>query len=159
MEEVYPRPESKTTQPEVYCSEYGKGRVVYFPFDLDRIFLEVMAVDHLQLLRNSIEWAANEPPPVRVTGPGVLDITAWRQKSSMTVHLVNLTNPMYMRGPLREIIPVGRQTVHLTLPLGAVPKAVRLLTAGTTPVHRVRGSSLEVEVPAIDLHEVVAIDL
>jgi hypothetical protein len=159
MEEVYPRAESKTSQPEAYCFERGKGRVVYFPFDLDRIFLEVMAVDHLQLLRNAIEWAANEPQPVRVTGPGILDITAWRQKDSMTVHLVNLTNPMYMRGPLREIIPVGKQTVHLKLPQGLTPKTVKLLSAGVTPVYRLRDRQLEVDVPSVALHEVVAIDL
>ena len=43
----------------------------------------------------------------RSKGPGVLDVTVWRQRDSMTVHLVNLTNPMMMKGPLREIIPVG----------------------------------------------------
>ena len=159
MEEVYPRAGSKTSQPEVYCFERGKGRIVYFPFDLDRVFLEVMAVDHLRLLRNAVEWTMNEPQPVRVTGPGVLDITAWRQKNSMTVHLVNLTNPMYMRGPLREFIPVGKQTVHLQLPQAATPKAVKLLTAGGTPVFRVRNGEIEVEVPSVELHEVVAIDL
>jgi len=27
----------------------------------------------------------------------VLDVTVWRQEHSMTVHLVNLTNPMMMK--------------------------------------------------------------
>ena len=31
---------------------------------------------------------------VSVTGHCVLDVTAWRQKNSMTLHLVNLTNPI-----------------------------------------------------------------
>ena len=34
----------------------------------------------------------------------------------MTVHLVNLTNPMMMKGPLREIIPVGPERVRIRLP-------------------------------------------
>ena len=37
----------------------------------------------------------------------MLDVTVWRQRESMTVHLVNLTNPMMMKGPLREVIPIG----------------------------------------------------
>ena len=79
--------------------------MVYFPWDIDRTFWEVLAVDHGKLLRNAVDWAANEPRPVTVTGPGVLDVTVWRQKDSMTVHLVNLTNPMMMKGPLREFHP------------------------------------------------------
>ena len=39
----------------------GKGRVVYFPWDIDRTFWEVLAVDHGKLLRNAVDWAANEP--------------------------------------------------------------------------------------------------
>ena len=86
-------------------------------------------VDHVKLLRNAVDWATNEEPPVTVTGPGVLDVTVWRQKDSLTVHLVNLTNPMMMKGPVRELIPVGEQKVRLRLPEGAKPKQVRLLAA------------------------------
>ena len=82
MEEVFPRADSKTAHPEAYCMQHGRGRVVYFPFDLDRTFFEVMAVDHLTLLRNAVEWAADEEPALRVTGPGILDTTVFRQKKS-----------------------------------------------------------------------------
>ena len=66
----------------------GKSRIVYIPWGIDRTFWEVMAVDHGKLLGNAVEWAANEERPVTVTGPGVLDVTVWRQQESMTVHLV-----------------------------------------------------------------------
>ena len=83
----------------------AESRVVYVPWDIDRTFWDVMCVDHLRLLQNAIRWAANEPPPVVVEGPGLIDVTVWRQRDSITVHLVNLTNPMMMKGPLREVIP------------------------------------------------------
>ena len=92
-----------------------------------------MCVDHGRLLRNAIAWAANEPPPVEVEGPGLLDVTVWRQRDSMTVHLVNLTNPMMMKGPLREAIPVGPQRVRVRLPARTRARRVQLLTAGTSP--------------------------
>jgi len=66
--------------------------------------------------------ATNIEPPVQVTGPGVLDVTAWRQAGSMSVHLVNLTNPMMMKGPFRELITVGEQRVVVKLPAGAAAK-------------------------------------
>ena len=111
MEDVYPRVPRTETR-ELYLREAGRGRVVYIPWDIDRTFWEVLAVDHGRLLRNAIAWATNEPQPVEVEGPGVLDVTVWRQRGSMTVHLVNLTNPMMMKGPLREVMPVGPQRVR-----------------------------------------------
>ena len=41
MEEVYPRV-PKTDIPGVYMREVGKGRVVYFPWDIDRTFWETL---------------------------------------------------------------------------------------------------------------------
>ena len=93
------------------------------------------------------------------TGPGVLDVTAWRQKASMTVHLVNLTNPMMMKGPFRELIPVGEQEVVVRLPEGRKARRVQLLVAGREVHGEQDGSPPEVTVPSILDHEVVAIDL
>jgi len=96
---------------------------------------------------------------VEVTGQGVIDLTVWRQQNSCTVHLVNLTNPMMMKGPLREFIPLGEQRVRVRLPDNAAPKSVRLLAAqGTVPIKR-DGEYLEVTIPSIVDHEIVAIDL
>jgi putative glycosyl hydrolase-like family 6 (GHL6) protein/glycosyl hydrolase family 42 (putative beta-galactosidase) len=157
MEDVYPRVGHTSTR-EIYLRDLGRSRVVYIPWDIDRTFWEVMCVDHLRLLRNAIEWAVNETPSVAVEGPGVLDVTVWRQRDSMTVHLVNLTNSMMMKGPLREVIPVGPQRVRVRLPDGTTPRKVHLLTAGTTLNARTAGGVCSVTVPSVDVHEVIAID-
>jgi len=156
MEKVYVR-EPRTDIPQVFLREAGAGRVAYFPWDADRIFWEVLSVDHLKLLRNAVAWATNEDLPVSVTGPGVLDVTVWRQKDSLTVHLVNLTNPMMMKGPVREILPVGEQRVRVRVPDGLRAKQLRFLVAGTAPPFRQSGEWLEVTVPSIHVHEVVAV--
>jgi hypothetical protein len=177
MEKVYPRV-PRTDVPQVFLREVELGRavlsppsgavrtprptharIVYFPWDIDRTFWEVLSVDHLKLLRNAVTWAANEDPVVTVTGPGVLDVTVWRQKASLTVHLVNLTNPMMMKGPVRELMPVGKQQVRVRLPEGTRVRKVRLL-AGDKTAHTERtGTYLSVTVPSVLDHEVVAIDL
>jgi len=158
MEEVFPR-EPKTDIPEVYLRQAGGGRVVYFPWDIDRTFWEVLALDHFKLLRNAVDWAANEPRPVLVEGPGVLDVTIWRQQDSMTVHLVNLTNPMMMKGPLREFLPLPPQQVTIRLPEGRKGRAVKLLASGQTPHVQQTVGQIRLTVPAIVDHEVIAIDL
>ena len=56
MEQVYPRV-PKTDMPGVFAREDGRGRVVYFPLDMDRTFWEVLSPDHGLLLRNAVDWA------------------------------------------------------------------------------------------------------
>jgi hypothetical protein len=158
MEEVYARV-PRTNIPGVYAREVGRGRVVYFPFDIDRTFWEVLASDHGQVLKNAVAWATNEPPPLIVEGRGVIDVSVWMQKDSMTAHLVNLTNPMMMKGPVRELIPAPPQRVAFRAPEGSRVRGVRLLVSGATPEVKREGDFLRLEVPSIDLHEVIAVDL
>jgi len=159
MEKVYAR-QPRTDIPQVFLSEHaGGGRVAYFPWDVDRTYWEVLSTDHGKLLRNAVAWATNEEAPVTVAGIGVLDVTLWRQKASVTVHLVNLTNPMMMKGPIRELFPVGEQKVRVRLEGAASAKGVRLLVANTVPSFRQDAEWLEVTVPSIVDHEVVAIDI
>jgi hypothetical protein len=94
-----------------------------------------------------------------VEGPGLFDVTAWRQKDSLTVHLVNLTNAMAMKGPVREFVPVGPMTVTIRLPPGTRPRRVQLLVAGTAAPADEAGGMLTVIVPSVRDHEVVAVDL
>ena len=158
MEAVFPRP-AERKDPGVFLRQIGRGRVVYFPFDLDRTFWEVLNVDHGKLLRNAVLWASNEPQPLTVKGPGLIDVSIWTQKDSMTVHLVNLTNPMAMKGPLREIIPLSRQELSVAIPAGKHIAKAHLLVAGKDVAYQQEGKFVHLDVPWIDLHEVVAFDL
>ncbi|MGP8244051.1 MAG: beta-galactosidase trimerization domain-containing protein [Bryobacteraceae bacterium] len=145
--------------PGVMAHSFGSGRVVYFPWDIDRTFWEIMCQDHGIVLANAVRWAANEEQPLRVEGPGVLDVALWKQQSSVTAHLVNLTNPMMMKGPLRETLPIGPQKVRVKLPEGARARNVRFLVSEAKPQWRQNGAWIETTTPPISLHEVVAIDL
>jgi hypothetical protein len=88
----------------------------------------------------------------------VLDVTVWEQRNSITVHLVNLTNPMMMKGPVRELIPIGPQTVRLRMPEGRRAGRIRLLAAAANPQVDHSGRYVTVTVPSIVDHEVVAVD-
>jgi len=140
-----------------YWREVGRGRVVYLPMDIDRCFWQVMSPDHLLVLRNAVQWAADEEPFVSVAGPGVLDISCWRLPDCITIHLVNLTNPMLLRTPFRELIPMGPYRIELTLPPGVSVNEVRSLATETDLAMSSRDGKLTLEVPSILLHEVLAI--
>jgi hypothetical protein len=158
MEEVFPRKDVKG-QLGAVTRMVGKGRVVYFPGDIDRTFWETLDYDQARLLRNAVLWATDEPAPLTVEGKGILDVAIWSQKDSITAHLVNLTNPMMMKGPVREIIPISSQQVCVRIPQGRKVIRVHLLVAGTDATYTNDGGVVRLQVPTIALHEVVAIDL
>jgi len=158
MEHVYPR-EPETDIREIYLREIGESRIVYFPWDIDRTFWEILNVDHGKLIRNAVQWALNEELPVTVRGQGILDITVWQQQQSMTVHLVNFTNPMMMKGPFRELIPLFDQDVRIQIPSGKKVENVKLLVSGLALEYEVSNGHVELVVPKILDHEVIALDL
>jgi len=157
MEKVYPR----VPRTDISCLylRQAAGRVAYFPFDIDRTFWEVLCADHLKVMHNTLVWANDEAPMVEVNGPGLLDVTAWRNSGSITIHMVNLTNPMAMKGPYRDFFPVGPQTVRLRLPGDVSAKRARLLAAGKDVPIEHSGGRLSVTVPSIFDHEVLAIEI
>jgi hypothetical protein len=156
MEDVYPRVPDTDTR-EIYLRKIGKGRVAYIPGDLDRSFWQLLNTDHGRLLRNTIRWALNEKPIVEIKAAGVIDVAVWEQKSSMTVHLVNLTNPMMMKGPFRELYPVDAQ-VSIRIPHNKKVAGVRLLMMDIKPAFVNKEGVITLEVNKILDHEIVAVD-
>ncbi len=76
----------------------------------------------------------------------------------MTVHLVNLSNPMMMKGPLREFLPLPPQQVTIRLPEGQKSRTVKLLASGQTPRVQQTNGQIRLTIPSILDHEVVCID-
>jgi hypothetical protein len=65
---------------------------------------------------------------------------------------------MFMKGPVRELVPAGAQTVRVQLPQGRTAGGVKLLSSGAQAPYRLERQALVVEVPSILLHEVIAVD-
>lgn len=164
MEKVYPR-QTRTDIAGVYlrpspdASSAGGGRVVYFPWDIDRTFWEVLDVDHFKLLRNAVQWASNEQPSLELDGPGLIELTVWQSPEAWVIHLVNHTNPMYLKGPFREFIRAGEQRLRLRLPRGRSARKVRLLVAEANPRVEHFGTDIVITIPSVLDHEVIAVDL
>ncbi len=77
----------------------------------------------------------------------------------MTVHLVNFTNPMMMKGPFRELIPLQDQEVKIQIPPGKKVVKAQLLVSGLAPEYKISEGNVVLVVPKILDHEVIALDL
>lgn len=157
MEEVYPR-ESTDASPEIFHSEFGRGRVVYFCGDIDRRFWEFLTPDQGKVLVNSVLWTMNDRRSIKVAGQGYIDVTCWRDDQTLCVHIVNMTNPHAMRGPMREIFPVSHLDVSVRLPDGRRGVA-RSLSSGATLESSENGEWLCVHLSEVLVHEAIVISL
>jgi hypothetical protein len=66
---------------------------------------------------------------------------------------------MMMKGPIRELLPIDEQRVRIRLPGGAKASKVQLLVAGGRPELVESPGHVDVTVPSILDHEVIAVDL
>jgi hypothetical protein len=154
MEELYAR--RPPQDPAVVARQRpGEGRTVHIAFDIGSLFWETLQPDHGRLVAGAVTWALGAAPRVDVSGPGLHDIAVHETDGELAVCLVNLTNPMAMRGPVRELIPVGPLSVSVALPAGSSGAAARLLVAGATPEVTVADGRLTVVVDSVELLEVL----
>jgi hypothetical protein len=112
-----------------------------------------------RLLVNTIRWQLNGNVPVSVDGDGLMEVIAWQTQPGYAIHLLNYNGPNAFRGHMRKLIPLGPQVVRVTLPSVKPIRAVRLLRAGGTATFRQSDRTIEVSVPSVDLHEVVALEV
>ncbi|WP_417308071.1 family 10 glycosylhydrolase [Devosia sp.] len=154
MEEVYPR-EAPKGAAVVTRQHDGGGRTVFIPWNIGGIFWEVMTRDHGQLIENAVRWALGKRPDVETTGKSVLDISVREGADATTVVLNNLTNPMMMKGPIREIYPVGPQQLSIAIPEGRSFAAAEALVAGGTLDATEKDGRVSVTIPGLDTLEAI----
>jgi hypothetical protein len=156
MEEVYPRQEPEGAA--VVARETGHGgRAVYIPWNIGEVFWAVLAEDHGRLIANAVRWALGKRPAVEVSGEGVVDIGLRESADGLVVSLVNLTNPMMMKGPLRKAMPIGRQVISAAVPAGRSGATAQLLLAEAAAEVTIAEGRAEIVVPSLTHMEVVEV--
>lgn len=102
------RERTDTAYPTVVVNTFGKGRVVYFANQTEKLCRTNGHEDFLDLYRNAIEWAAAEPFQMTVKAPGSVH-TTWLcrpdQPGKILLSFVNTTAGG--QRPVREVVPVG----------------------------------------------------
>ncbi|MEK1903438.1 MAG: hypothetical protein AAAB19_28115, partial [Rhizobium sp.] len=128
---------------------------VYIPWNIGEIFWEVFAVDHGRLIGNAVRWALGKTPRVTVEGSGVIDMALRENAEGVALSLFNLTNPMMMKGPIRENYPLATQTVSVEIPPGKSVAKAWLIVTDRAANFSVKDGRAQVEVPGIERLEVL----
>jgi hypothetical protein len=136
---------------------YGKGKVIYIPFDITWSFFRYGHEYLGRIIELALREAAAEPPPAEVTAPTIVQAMTYSQGNRTVVHLLNDISSFgrsqnvggessYIR---REIIPIHDITVTFK------DKALRrfLLVPSRTPLDPTpTPEGLRVSVPRLDVH-------
>ena len=107
-----PAEEAQHQQPAIIASEYGKGRVVYFPASIDKGLFFYPDTYMRQMLTNAARWVARDiPPPVEVKGPLILTTTFRRQPKGnrIVVHLLNQASSWGQHSIYQKLAPLPEE--------------------------------------------------
>jgi len=156
MEEVYPREAPRDAA--IVCREHPSGgRTAYAAFNLGAIYWEALQQDHGRLIVNLVDWALGGQRRVRLEGTGLVDVAVRERDGGLIVGLVNLDNPMAMRGQLHWLRPLDPQVVRVSLPEGVDGASARLVVSATDAESEIVGRELIVQIPATEVMELVDI--
>ena len=70
-------------------SSYGKGKVVYLPFDVSGSYFRYGHEYLARLMELALRQVATEPPPVEVEAPSIIEAVPQVQGDRLVVHLLN----------------------------------------------------------------------
>lgn len=158
MEEVYPRP-GETPPAVVTRTHTGGGRSVYIAFDIGEVYWRALQSDHGRLIAGAVTWAlGDQMPRVQVAGKGLVDLAVREGHDETAVTVVNLTDPMAMRGQRHDALPLHDQEVILRIPDGAQLSSAELVIAGRPARAEVRGQLVHIPIDRIDDLEVVHVN-
>jgi hypothetical protein len=152
----YPR-QPQTDEPAVVLRQNGKGRLAFFPGDIERTMWLSGSTDLSRLLQNAIRWVAGDNAPLTIEGRGFIEVFLWETQAGFAVHVLNYTNPNVHRGWVREFYPIGEQKVRMWLPAGRSVTRVELLRAGKNIPFHIAGGSVAFTIPSVDDYEVAAL--
>ena len=107
-----PAERANQQHPAIIASEYGRGRVVYFPASVDKGMFFYPDGYMRELLANAAQWVARDDrPPVEVDGPLILTATFRRQadKKRAIVHLLNQASSWGMHSIYQKLAPLPEE--------------------------------------------------
>lgn len=154
--------------PAIVARNHGKGRVVFLAAGLDAAYYLYSYPYQRIILRKAVQWAANQAPPVQVTGPMCLHTTVMRQTpptgDRLVVHLLNDLNSTGGHALPNDDVPLREETVPLSQvkvrfrPDYAI-RRVRQEPEGIDLPMQKTASGTEVIVPRVEIHTMIVAEM
>jgi hypothetical protein len=113
----------KSDRAVVYSTKIDEGEVAYFAGGLGKMMWKNDLPDYSAILEKMIYSDSSEGRLLMTDAPSTVNVTAYRIKTGITIHLVNGTGKI----PLDRVVPVGPIRIHLQ---GTTGKQVKWYAPG-----------------------------
>jgi hypothetical protein len=154
--------------PGVVTRRFGKGRVVYLAAGFDAAYYLYAYPYQRLVLRNAINWAADEPAPVIVDAPMCVHSTLMRQSNGagerLIAHLYNDVNTTAFHALPADDVPLREETLPIhDIRLTFAPRyrfqKIHVEPEGRELELRKSAEGTTVVVPRLDVHSMVVGEL
>ena len=145
-----------TNEPAVVLRESGKGRLAYFPGDIERTMWLRANRPQPSARRTQFAGSLGQLRGQR-RGQGLIEVFAWETEPGFAVHVLNYTNPNAHRRLGSRVLPHRRAESALQTAPGPASHARRTAArrAATFPSSHRR--SVEFTIPSVEDYEVAAL--
>ncbi len=145
-----------TDIPAAIAHRFGKGKVVFFPAMVDRLYERFGYPDHRRLIANAVRWALDYRDIVRLEAPVTVDLMlqAQPEQGRVIVHLINLTG----KRPQSETVPVHDLKLQVRLASGSSPKRVLRASSGASLPFGFSDGMVSVAIDRLDIYDLVVIE-
>ncbi|WP_422931261.1 ThuA domain-containing protein [Singulisphaera sp. PoT] len=154
--------------PGVVIHKYGEGRVAYLAAGFDSAYYIYAYPYQRLLLRNAIDWAASDGPPVRVEAPMCVHANLMRQRRDggqrLILHLFNDLNTSAAHALPNDDVPLREEVIPIhDIRIAFAPtyriRRVHLEPKGQGLSTQVTAQATIVVVPELDVHAMVVVEL
>jgi hypothetical protein len=140
-----------TDIPLLLTQRIGRGSLLYFPWEPDRIGFHFGLRDPMRLIVQALRAAPDWSDLVTIDGPGLIDTSVMDKPGSRVVTLVNFNTHGGMRSGNRraveEVIPLHDLELTVRIPDGARCTGAELAVAGQAVPYRQDAGAVHVRIP------------
>ena len=144
----------KTDLPLCTLREFGKGRVLFLPFQLSMLARTFKLCEHYRLIKNCVGCVCGTPQLLTMESVNGLQAMAYRNGRFLLVHFVNGIG----QRPLANNIPYHGLEFTIRLKDGEHVKSVRTGISSNRLDYHVAGSRLICRLDRLDVWEMVIIE-
>lgn len=145
----------QTRLPLCTLREYGKGRVLFLPFELGRLAQEYKLGEHYRLMQNCVTLLLGEEKAFTAKAPGGIQAMAYEGDGRILAHFVNGIG----QRPLTEASPYHDLSFTVKLPEGKHVKAAHARIEGSKVEWREEEGRVLCRLEKVEIWEMVSLEL
>lgn len=145
-------PQTHTQIPLCVVNEYGRGKVMFLPYEPSRLIREYGIKDMFTLVEAYVEYMLAENRKITIRAPKRVMITVFAKDNCQMIHFINGIG----QRPLLENIPCYGLHVSIKLEKQQVDSVVSAI-AGKEVFWETNGNSLEITLSELDVWDMLRI--